>query len=228
MLDITYYGHNCFMIESDIKLLSDPYIKENPLAKHIDIQEIKPDYVLLTHGHWDHVADAKEIAENYEAKMIGAVEVMDWFQNKGYRHTLKLNFGGSKNLSETTCIKYVQAQHSSSMPDGSYGGQPGSYIIQTDKKTIFLAGDTSLHYDLKMYGELYSFDLLILPIGGTFTMDVNDAMNAADFLNCDQVIGCHYDTFPLIEIDKKEAIKLFKNRAGKTLHLPDIGKTIVF
>ena len=223
-MDITYFGHNCFLFESDVKVLSDPCIRENELASHIDVQNIQTDYVLITHGHWDHVADAKEIAENHNAEMIGSVEVIDWFRKKGYLHTSKLNFGGSRSLSDNTTIKYVQAQHSSSLPDGSYGGQPGSFIIQTDKKTIFLAGDTSLHYDLKMYGELFSFDLLILPIGGTFTMDINDAMNAADFLNCDQVIGCHYDTFPSIKIDKKEAIKLFKQRAGKDLHLLEIGQ----
>lgn len=226
MIDITYYGHSCFLFESDINVVCDPYIKENKYASHVDIQEIKPDYVLLTHGHWDHIADAKEIAENYEARMIGSVEVIEWFMNRGYQHTLKVNFGGKKNLSDQTWIKYVQAHHSSSLPDGSYGGSAGSFILQTDGKSIFLAGDTALHSDMKMYGELYSFDLLILPIGGTFTMDVDDAMHAADLLNCDKVLGCHYDTFPAIEIDRKKAVETFRNRAGKTLTLLDIGKSM--
>ncbi len=228
MIDITYYGHSCFLLESDVKLLSDPYIRSNKLAKHIDIEDIKPDYVLITHGHNDHVEDAIEIAQNYEAKIISCYEVINWLVNKGSQHNIKINLGGKRNLSEKTSVKYVQAAHSSSMPDGKYGGVAGSYIIQTDKRTIFLAGDTALHSDLVMFGELYSFDLLILPIGGNFTMDLDDAMHAADMLNCDNVIGCHYNTFPEIEINTKQAVELFRKRAGKKLILLEIGQSMSF
>ena len=227
MAQITYYGHNCFMIESDSKILTDPYIRDNPLAAHIDPTSLKPDFILLTHGHSDHVADVKEIAENSGAKVIGIVEVINWVQRNGYQKVHKLNFGGTYSLSPYSSVKLVQAVHSSSLPDGSYGGHPGSFILQIGDKTIFLAGDTVVHMDMQLFGTQYDFDLAILPIGGNFTMDLIDAIKASELLRVTEVIGCHYDTFPVIRIDHDKARNLF-TKAGLTLHLMDIGQTSRF
>ncbi len=222
MNKITYFGHNSFLFQGEVNLLTDPFIKGNPLAQHIDVSTIKADYILLTHGHGDHISDVADICRNNNSKIIAMVEVASWFANQEL-DTHGLNFGGTYKFSESVNAKYVQAHHSSSMPDGSYGGNPGSYIIKYGDKTIFLAGDTSLHYDMKMFGELYRFDLLILPIGGNYTMDHDDAVIAAKYLNCKQVIGCHYDTFPVIEIDKIVAKHAFSQEA-MDLHLLEIGE----
>lgn len=220
MIKITYYGHNCFLFENDIKLLSDPFIQGNPLAQDVKISEIQTDYIILTHGHGDHVAEVQVIHDNNSAPVIAMVEVANWFSAKEVE-TVGINFGGTYRFTEKTSVKYIQAHHSSSMPDGSYGGNPGSFIIKLDDKTIFMAGDTSLHYDMKMFGELYDFDVAILPIGGHFTMDHEDAAIAARYLNCKEVIGCHYDTFPVIEIDPTVAKHCF-NQEGINLHLMEI------
>ena len=208
---ITFYGHNSFLLESDVSILTDPFIASNPKAQHILMENIKADYVLITHGHADHLADLDKIMAHNDAKIITMVEVASWLAKQGHSHSHSLNFGGTYEFSGVTSAKYVQAVHSSSMPDGSYGGHPGSFILKTEGKTIFIAGDTALHSDLKLFGALNDIDLAILPIGGNYTMDSEDALHAAKFLNCSQIIGCHYDSFPEINIDHQAVIKLFKS-----------------
>ncbi|RZK71053.1 MAG: hydrolase, partial [Pedobacter sp.] len=122
-------------------------------------------------------------------------------------------------------VRMVWATHSSSMPDGSYGGNPAGFVIEIDGKAIYFAGDTSLTMEMKLLADLYNLDYAILPIGGHFTMDVDDALIATKYVDCDQVIGVHYDTMPQIKIDKEEALAKFK-RENKTLLLPAIGETI--
>lgn len=224
MITITYFGHNCFHITSDLSLLIDPFITGNPLAAGVDIHSIGADHILLTHGHGDHVADCEQLAVQNDCNVVAMVEVAAWFEKLGLA-THGLNFGGTYVFSDRTRAKMVQAHHSSSMPDGSYGGNPGSFILTTGDKTIFIAGDTSLHYDMKMYGELIDFDLAILPIGGNYTMDAEDAAIAAGYLGVNQVIGCHYDSFPVIQIDHKQAQKCFTDK-GIELHLLPIGQSM--
>ncbi|MFY0685851.1 MAG: metal-dependent hydrolase [Cyclobacteriaceae bacterium] len=224
-MKITYYGHNCFLFESDTRFLSDPFITKNPLAAAMNVDNIKTDHILLTHGHGDHIADLRQIASNNDAQIIAMVEVAQWFESSGQANTNGINFGGTVKLTNTTSVKYVQAHHSSSLPDGSYGGNPGSFIIKSEGKTIFLAGDTSLHYDMKMFGELYRFDIAILPIGGHYTMDFYDATHAARYLKVHRVIGCHYDSFPAIKIDHAVAMKTFEE-ANLELILPEIEQSI--
>ena len=202
-MKITFYGHNSFLIKSDINILTDPFIASNPKANHILIENIKADYVLITHGHADHLADLDKIMAHNDAKIITMVEIASWLAKQGHTHSHSLNFGGTYEFSKKTSVKYVQAVHSSSMPDGSYGGHPGSFILKIEGKIIFIAGDTALHSDLKLFGALNDIDLAILPIGGNYTMDPEDAVHAAKFLNCDQIIGCHFDSFPEINIDHK-------------------------
>ncbi|MET3113174.1 L-ascorbate metabolism protein UlaG (beta-lactamase superfamily) [Pedobacter sp. CG_S7] len=220
----TYYGHSCFLLEADgIKFLIDPFITPNPLAKYVNIEAIEADYILVSHGHGDHVADLVTLAAQTRAKVIGMVEVLEWAEKQGVTNTHAMNFG--KQKFDFGTLRLVWATHSSSMPDGSYGGNPAGFVIETGGKTIYYAGDTSLNADMKLLTDLYKIDYAILPIGGNFTMDVDDALVATDYINCNQVIGVHYNTFPVIEIDTNEAIKKFK-RENKQLFLPVIGETI--
>jgi len=223
-MEIKYLSHSCFEFNSNGKrLLTDPFLTDNPKAK-ISPEDLNPDYIILTHGHSDHVADAEGIAIRTGCLLIGVFEVMQWYQKKGIENVHGLNFGGKLHL-DGYSLKYLQAHHSSSMPDGSYGGNPGSFIIDDGEVKIFFAGDTSLHYDLKMFGEVYKPDISILPIGGNYTMDIDDAIIAAQYLGTNKVIGCHYDTMPVIEINHDNAISAFTS-AGISLELIEIGGSL--
>lgn len=134
-----------------------------------------------------------------------------------------MNTGG-KYPFEFGNVKFFNAVHSSVMPDGTYGGNPGGFIIQSDEGYFYFAGDTGLTYDMKLIGEFSKIDFAFLPIGNNFTMGVDNAIIAADMIKCEKIIGMHYDTFPHIVIDKKEAIEKF-DRAGKELILLNIGES---
>jgi L-ascorbate metabolism protein UlaG (beta-lactamase superfamily) len=223
-MNFTYYGQSCFLLEADgKKFLFDPFITPNPLAKDIDITTIEADYILVSHGHGDHVADLVALGKQTGALVIAMVEVTEWAQKQGLTNLHPMNFGRQKFDFGT--LRMVWATHSSSMPDGSYGGNPAGFVLETAGKTIYFAGDTSLNADMKLLADLYTLDYAILPIGGNFTMDVDDAVLSSKYINCDKVIGVHYDTMPVITIDKEEALAKFK-RENLTLLLPSIGETI--
>lgn len=220
----TYYGQSCFLLEtSSAKLLFDPFISGNPLAKDIDVEKIEADYILVSHGHGDHVADLVAIAKRTNAKVICMPEIAGWLQKQGVTDIHDMNIGKFKFDFGT--VRMVAATHSSSLPDGSYGGNPAGYVLDIDGLQIYFAGDTGLTVEMKLLAELYKLEYAILPIGGNYTMDADDAAIAADYINCNKIIGVHYDSFPVIEIDKYTAEEIFK-RAQKTLLLPSIGETI--
>lgn len=223
----TFLGHACFLIEvGGKKLLFDPFISENPLAKDVDINKIKADYILITHGHFDHVADVEVIAKNNNAKIISNFEIVNWFANKGVENGHPMNIGGSWKF-DFGRVTYTNALHSSSMPDGTYGGNPGGFLIRTDECNFYFAGDTGLFPGMKLITTDVKLDFAILPIGDNFTMGYIEAIQATELLGCSKVIGMHYDTFPYIEIDKEEAILAFKG-TGKELILLDVGKSVKF
>jgi len=224
-MNITYYGHSCFSVEVNGKnLLFDPFISPNILAKHINISKIKTDYILISHGHEDHVADVESIAGNTGAKIICNWEIHNWFRGRGLENIHPMNTGGKINL-DFGSIKCVAAQHSSSMPDGSYGGNPMCFVIESSEGNFYYAGDTALTYDMKLIGDYRSIDFAFLPIGDNVTMGVDNAIIATEFINCQQIIGMHYNTFDYIKIDKNEAVLKFQ-RAGKELTLLEIGESI--
>lgn len=224
-MDVTYYGHSCFQVVlAGKKLLFDPFITPNELAKDIDINGIKVDYIILSHGHQDHIADVEAIYKNNNAKIIATFEVVSWFAEKGLENSHQMNHGGSWDF-DFGRLKMVNAVHSSSMPDGSYGGNPAGFVLKSDDVTFYYAGDTALHYDMKLIEEEFNIDLAFLPIGSNFTMGVEDAVRAADFVGTKKVIGMHYDTFPLIETDHEKAISTFSDH-GRELILMGIGETI--
>ncbi len=225
-MNITYFGHSCFGVEINGKhLLFDPFISPNELAKGIDVQKIKADYILISHGHEDHIADAVAIAKRTKAKVIACWEVISWLTKQGVENTHPTNIGGKLKL-DFGSVKCVSAIHSSSMPDGSYGGNPMGFVIESSEGNFYYAGDTALTYDMKLIGNYRKIDFAFLPIGDNFTMGVDNAIIACSFINCDDVIGMHYDTFGYIKIDKHEAITKFES-AGKKLSLLEIGKILV-
>ena len=224
-MEITYYGHSCFMLSDDHhKILLDPFISGNPLATNITIEELKPDFIFLSHGHQDHVLDVETIYNQSDAQIVSNFEVATWFQNKGLERINPMNQGGIFTA-EFGTIKLMNAVHSSSMPDGSYGGNPLAFVIHWGDKCLYYAGDTALHQDMKLVGEQYNVDLAVLPIGGHFTMGLEDALVAAEFVNCGRILGMHYDTFPPISIDHQTS-KNLSDSQGKELILMQIGSSI--
>lgn len=225
MINITFYGHACFLAEMDgLSVLFDPFITANEKAADIDITTIKPDVILLSHGHADHVLDVEAIAKQSGAQIISNFEVSTWFQNKGLDNTHPVNHGGTVHLGKGVHAKYVNAVHTSSMPDGTYGGQPGGWVVSSSSGSFYYSGDTALTMDMKLIGDDGGVDFAIMCLGDNFTMGLRDALKASDFVGTDKVVGMHFDTFPPIEIDHNNAHSLFAN-AGKELFLMAIGET---
>ena len=223
-MKITFYGHASLGIQVGGKyILVDPYISANPSAAHIDIETLKADYILVTHAHGDHILDVEAIATRTNAIIVSNAEIAGYYSQKGFQ-SHPMNHGGSWNF-DFGKVKYVTAIHSSSFPDGSYGGNPGDFVIEGEHKNIYIAGDTALTMDMKLIPMRTKLDLAILPIGDNFTMDVEDAIIASDFVACDKILGYHYDTFGYIEIDHEESIRKFFNK-GKDLMLLEIGEFI--
>ncbi|MCJ8167081.1 metal-dependent hydrolase [Pontibacter sp. E15-1] len=224
-MNITYYGQSCFLFEIDgHRVLFDPFISGNELASQIDVSAIKADFILLSHGHQDHVLDAEQIARANNATIVAIHEIASWYGSKGIEKTHPMNIGGKVTLPFGT-VKMVTAIHSSTLPDGTSGGVAAGFVVETEHKTFYFAGDTALTYDMKLIPEQYDLDFALLPIGDNFTMDIHDAVLAADFVQTDTFIGMHYDTFPYIEIDLEEAKEVAK-LADKELILMEIGQTI--
>ncbi len=224
-MKITFYGQNCLGVEIKGKhLLVDPFISGNDLAKDkIDVNAIKADYILLTHAHQDHTLDAEAIAKRTGAVIVSNFEICNHYEEMGIE-VHPMNHGGSWKF-EFGKVKYVVAIHTSSFPDGKYGGQPGGFVIEGDHKNIYIAGDTALTMDMKLIPLQTKLDLAILPIGDNFTMGIDEAILASDFVECDKVLGVHYDTFGYIEIDHEEAKRKFYD-AGKDLMLFEIGESM--
>lgn len=221
---ITYYGHSTFLVEVEgKKLLFDPYIRSNPLAAHIDMKSIQADYILISHGHRDHIEDAVELAQQTGAYIISNYEIVKWLKAQGLAKTYALNTGGHW-MFDFGKIKAVAAVHSSSLPDGSYGGTALGFLIETSKTKFYFAGDTALTYDMKLIGDYKKIAFAFLPIGGNYTMNVDNAIIATQFIKCSKIVGMHYNTKENIKIDTELAVKQFE-REGKELILFEIGET---
>lgn len=216
-MKLTFFGQSTFLIElNGKKLLTDPFI--SPIHKDFDLSAIKPDYILLTHGHQDHVLDVEAIAESCDATIISNYEIVSYYGEKGIKGH-PMNTGGKWEFDFGT-LKCVTAMHSSVMPDGTYAGNPMGFVIWDKDNCFYIGGDTALTLDMKLIPEICpSLDFAILPVGDNFTMGYEDAALAAEFIQCDKIIGCHFDTFPYIEINHEKAISYFKQK-GKELILP--------
>ena len=223
-MNVTYLGHACFNIEvNGKKLLFDPFISPNNLANHIDINTIECDYILISHGHEDHIADAVSIGKKTGAKVISNFEITTWLEKQGISNVHGMNIGGAFRF-DFGSVKYVSALHSSVLPDETYGGNPGGFVIESESGVFYFAGDTGLTYDMKLIGAQFDLDYAILPIGDNFTMGIADAVIASKFIQADLVFGMHYDTFESIKIDTDYAFEAFASQ-NIALKLPAIGKT---
>ena len=224
-MKFTYYGHACFSVEAGGKtLLFDPFISPNPLAKGIDLKKIAADFILVSHGHGDHVADVIEIANRTGATVIAPYEVGTWFEGKGVKTVQAMNHGGATKMSFGR-VKLTSAIHSSSMPDGAYGGNPAGFVVETSDGNFYYSGDTALTYDMKLVGDLTKLQFAVFPIGDFFTMGIDEALRAAEFVGVTKFVGVHYDTFPPIKLDHDAALQAAK-AAGKELLLPAVGESI--
>jgi len=224
-MKFTYYGHSCFAIElQGEKILFDPFITPNELAKNVDIASIEADFIMLTHGHEDHIADCLQLAKQTGAMVVSSFEVVEWLRKQGLENLHPMNHGGKKDFDFGT-LKCVSAVHSSSMPDGSYGGNPMGFVITSKEKNMYISGDTALTADMQFIPRWGKMDFAVLCIGDNFTMGYEDAVEAAKMVNVTSVIGVHYDTFPYIRINHQQAKQAFANE-GITLHLPAIGESV--
>jgi L-ascorbate metabolism protein UlaG (beta-lactamase superfamily) len=225
-MNFTYYGHSCFSVEiKGTKLLFDPFITPNELAnKVIDVDTIQADYILISHGHADHIADCVRIASRTGAKVVCSWEIYEWLGKQQITNVHPMNTGGKWNFGEFT-VKCVVAQHSSGLPDGSYGGNPFGFIVYTEEGNFYYSGDTALTLDMQLIPHWARLNFAILPIGDNFTMDVTDAVQCAGMIKCQQIIGVHYDTFGFIKVDHEKAKQTFAD-AGCSLHLLNIGQTV--
>jgi len=207
-IKLTWFGHGCWLIETaEHKLLLDPFLNDSPTAP-IKAEEVSPDFILVSHGHFDHVADVETIAKASDALVIAIFEVAQWFGIKGLGNTLGMNIGGSTKQPFGK-LTMTQALHSSSLPDGSYGGEPAGFVLEAEGKRIYFACDTGLFSDMQLIGKS-GLDLAVLPIGDLFTMGPHDSLAATKLLKPKQVLPAHYNTWPPIEQDAAEWANLIR------------------
>ncbi|NRS51077.1 metal-dependent hydrolase [Brevibacillus sp. HB2.2] len=231
MLDIRFHGHSSVQVTSEgHSIMIDPFISGSPVAA-TKLEDISVQYILLTHGHLDHILDAVELAKKNDATIVATHELATYLSWQGVK-TISMNLGGSIKLPFGK-VKMTQAFHSSGvvLDDEKqivYMGMPGGFVIELGGKTIYHAGDTGLFGDMKLIGERHDIDLAFLPIGDVFTMGPEDALVAAEWVQADFVVPIHYDTFPPIKQDGEAFIaelaeKDIRGKAlkpGETLRLP--------
>jgi L-ascorbate metabolism protein UlaG (beta-lactamase superfamily) len=199
VIELTYHSHACFSIKvAGTRLLIDPFLTGNELAD-ISADDVEANYILVSHGHGDHVGDTVSIAQRTGAMAIGNFEVVNWLQGQGVERAHPLHIGGGRDFPFGR-VKLTIAHHGSSMPDGSYGGNPAGFLLTLDGRKIYHACDTGLFYDMKLIGE-EGLDVAILPIGDNFTMGPDDALKAVKLLTPKVVIPIHYGTFDVIQQD---------------------------
>ena len=224
-MKFTWYGQSTFLIEfGGKKLLTDPALSANPLAKDLNIEDLEADYILVSHGHGDHVSDLESVARRTGAVIISNYEIVSYYGAKGLSGH-PMNHGGKWNFDFGT-VKYVNAVHSSVLPDGTYAGNPGGFVVWGEAGCFYFAADTALTWDMKLIPMTCpKLDVAILPIGDNFTMGYEDALIASDFVDCDKIIGCHYDSFPYIEINHQTTKSTFEEK-GKELILLSLAESI--
>lgn len=227
MLDIRFHGHASVQLTTEgHSIMIDPFISGNPLAA-TKLEDIQVQYILLTHGHMDHILDAAELAKANDATIVATHELATYLGWQGVK-TFAMNLGGQATFPFGK-VKMTQAFHSSAvvLDDTQqivYMGMPGGFIIEMDGKTIYHAGDTGLFGDMKLLGDGYDIDLAFLPIGDVFTMGPTDAVKAAEWVEADFVVPIHYDTFPPIKQDGKAFVEALaeKDIRGKAMKPGDV------
>ncbi len=197
-MKLTWYGHGTWLIETgDHRIVLDPFFDDNPAAT-VAAADVEADFILISHGHFDHVADAAAIANRTGATLVAIYEIAEWFgKNHSVEKTIGMNIGGVIELPFGQ-VKMTMAQHSSQLPDGSNGGVAGGFILTAENKSVYFACDTGLFSDMRLYRGV---DMAVLPIGDLFTMGPADSIEAIKLIEPKQVLPAHYGTWPPIEQD---------------------------
>jgi L-ascorbate metabolism protein UlaG (beta-lactamase superfamily) len=200
-MEIKFHGQSCFELsDGEATVLTDPFLKPNNPVAVASADEVEPTHIAISHGHADHIADAVPVAKRTGAHCVAIVELANWLGEQGVEKVSDPNFGGTVEF-DWGWIKLVPAWHTNTTPDGTAIGPPAGMLINIGGITVYHTGDTCLFGDLKLIAERNPVDVLLLPIGGHYTMDRHDAVVAADFVGAKTVIPMHYDTFPPIETD---------------------------
>jgi L-ascorbate metabolism protein UlaG (beta-lactamase superfamily) len=198
-MDIRFLGHPCFeLTEGDTRVLIDPFLTGNPKAP-VAASEVNPTHIFLTHGHADHYGDVEEIAKRTGAQVVAIVEIANELSNAGVENVSDPNMGGTV-VFDDVWVRLVPAWHTSTTPRGT-ATVPAGIVVGLGGKVVYHLGDTALFSDLRLVGERDPVDVALMCIGGHYTMDRHDAVKAAELVGANQVIPCHYDTFPPIETD---------------------------
>ena len=198
--EITWFGHNTWLIETGgHKILLDPFLDNNP-SSPVKAKDVHPQFILISHGHFDHIDDAAAIANRCSAKVLANYEIATWLGEKHHvKDAVGMNHGGGIDMPFGRA-KFVPAIHSSVLPDGTYGGNPGGWVLSLPEGNVYFACDTALFSDMQLIGQM-GIELAIVPIGDLYTMGPDDAVLATNFINPKRVAPCHYNTWPPIAQD---------------------------
>ena len=221
---VTWFGHAALGLETDgFELLVDPFLSECPTAA-VSPEDVNPDFILLSHGHGDHLGDTVSIAKRTRATVISNAELSGWLSNQGLETHAQHLGGGYKH--PFGYLKLTLAIHGSGLPDGSYGGNPAGFLLTTnDGKKIYMACDTGLFGDMRLIGE-EGIDLAVLPIGDNYTMGPDDALRAVKMIEPKEAFPIHYDTFGLIAQDPDAWAKRVENETTTKVHVIKPGESI--
>lgn len=204
-VSVTWWGHGSWLLETgNQSILLDPFLDDSPTAP-VKAGEVKADFILVSHGHFDHVADVVQIAQRTGATAVSNFEICQWLGKQGVKNTEPLNIGGGCQLPFGRVVMTI-AHHSSVLPDGTAGGNPAGFVAATGERNIYFACDTSLFYDMKLIGAgsylgRAGIDLAVVPIGDRFTMGPADSVDAIRLIRPKKVAPAHYNTWPPIEQD---------------------------
>lgn len=224
-MTLTYFGHSTFQIETgETTLLFDPFFVDNP---HTDVMpdDLDPDVILVSHAHFDHYADVGALAGPGGPLVISNFEIVSRIgEDYDHEHIQPLNEGGIIDFSWGT-VEAVHARHTSSFPDGSYGGVPEGFVLDLNGTTVYYAGDTAPFAEMEWIGDLYDVDVMLAPVGGVVTMGVDGAIHAGEMVNCTSIIPIHYDTFPFIEVDLDAVAATIEDAGFEALPV-DFGATV--